>query len=281
MGQARPGQNDLVLHELFDRNLKWARTKTEEDPTFFSRLAVQQDPRFLWVGCSDSRVPANDVIGLDPGEIFVHRNIANVIHSSDLNMLSVLEYAVDVIGVRHIMVCGHYGCGGVRRAMEDADDASGGGGLVDHWLAPIVDLYVRHRMEIDRLLVPEARLNRLCELNVELQMRRLAATPVMKAAWSRGVDVTVHGWIYGIGDGLLRDLGTTISSAEELAALRPLDSLLTTPSEPMTASRLHAIAAFLELDVADVSACAHLVGCDHADDAAHLHVQALRRPEEN
>lgn len=280
MGQASRDPSDLVLHELFDRNLKWARHKTEEDPTFFSRLAVQQAPTYLWVGCSDSRVPANDVVGLDPGELFVHRNIANVIHSSDLNMLSVLEYAVDVIGVRHIMVCGHYGCGGVRRAMEDADDASGGGGLVDHWLAPIVDLYVRHRAEIDRHAAPEARLDRLCELNVELQMRRLAATPVLKTAWSRGTDITVHGWIYGIGDGLLRNLGTTISSAEDLAALPPLDALLSAPSEPMTAARLHAIAAFLELDMADVSAISHLCPHEHREGERHAQSAPPEHAEE-
>ncbi len=269
MAQASREQAEHVLDELFDRNLAWAQRKTEEDPTFFSRLAELQAPRFLWVGCSDSRVPANDVVGLDPGEIFVHRNIANVIHSSDMNMLSVLEFAVEVLRVRHIIVCGHYGCGGVRRAMIDADDASGGGRLVDHWLAPIVDLYVRHRAEIDLNPDPTARLNRLCELNVEMQMRRLAATPVMKTAWAHGMDVTVHGWIYGIGDGLLRDLGTTIASAEELAALRPMDALLHTQCEPMTAARLHAIAAFLELDVADMAdmaACAHLPGCDHGHD---------------
>jgi len=251
-----------VLDGLFDNNLAWAHAKSAQDPTFFRRLAEQQAPRFLWVGCSDSRVPANDVVGLDPGEIFVHRNIANVIHSSDMNMLAVLEYAVEVLRVRHVIVCGHYGCGGVRRALEHADGAVDGG-LVDHWLAPIVELHARHRRALDAPGLAERRLDRMCELNVELQIRRLAATPVLKSAWTRGLDVTVHGWIYGIGDGLLRDLGTTLSSCAELAALRPLDTLLAAPQEPMSAARLHAIAAFLELDVADLNA-AELPACGDA-----------------
>ena len=247
MGTAERPRPDGILDELFDNNLAWARAKTEEDPTFFRRLAEQQAPRFLWVGCSDSRVPANDVVGLDPGELFVHRNIANVIHSSDMNMLAVLEFAVEVLGVRHVIVCGHYGCGGVRRALENAAGA-GGGALVDHWLAPIVDLYCRHRREIAAAGDTARQIDRMCELNVALQMRRLAATPVMKSAWARGHRITVHGWIYGIGDGLLRDLGTTISSPEDFAALPALDALIAAPAEPMTAARRHAIAAFLELD---------------------------------
>ncbi|QRG06303.1 carbonic anhydrase [Xanthobacter dioxanivorans] len=250
------GRAEGVLDELFDKNFAWADRKTAEDPTFFRRLAEQQAPRFLWLGCSDSRVPANDVVGLDPGEIFVHRNIANVVHSSDMNMLAVLEFAVDVLRVRHIIVCGHYGCGGVRRALENAD-GTGGSGLVDHWLAPVVDLYARHRATIDASAAN--RLDRLCELNVEIQVRRLAATPVLKSAWARGTEVTVHGWIYGIGDGLLRDLGTTVSSPAEFAALPSLDTLLAAPVEPMTAARRHAIAAFLEMDLEDVAPCG--AGC--------------------
>ncbi len=248
---------DTVLDELFDKNLAWANAKNEKDPTFFRRLAEQQAPRFLWVGCSDSRVPANDVVGLDPGELFVHRNIANVVHSSDMNLLAVLEFAVEVLRVRHVIVCGHYGCGGVKRAVENAEGRLGEGHtLVDHWLAPVVDLCIRHRAAIDRTAAPATPLDKLCELNVSLQMRRLAATPVLKTAWARGLDVTVHGWIYGIGDGLLRDLGTTLSSSEELAALPPLDDLLATPHEPMSAARLHAVAAFLEMELADMGAIA-------------------------
>jgi len=261
MGPAEHGRAERILDELFDNNLAWATAKTGQDPTFFRRLAEQQAPRFLWVGCSDSRVPANDVVGLDPGEIFVHRNIANVIHSSDMNMLAVLEFAVEVLGVRHVIVCGHYGCGGVRRALENAA-GSGGGALVDHWLAPIVDLYCRHRAEIDGGGDLNRRIDRMCELNVALQMRRLAATPVMKSAWARGHQVTVHGWIYGIGDGLLRDLGTTISSAAEFAALPALDALIAAPDEPMTAARRHAIAAFLEMEAEELPAFGAACACD-------------------
>lgn len=250
------GRAETVLDELFDNNFAWAGRKTAEDPTFFRRLAEQQAPRFLWIGCSDSRVPANDVVGLDPGEIFVHRNIANVVHSSDMNMLAVLEFAVEVLRVRHIIVCGHYGCGGVRRALENADGI-GGSGLVDHWLAPVVELYVRHRVAVDASAAN--RLDRMCELNIEMQVRRLAATPVLKSAWARGMEVTVHGWIYGIGDGLLRDLGTTLSSSVEFAALPSLDALMAAPVEPMTAARRHAIAAFLEMDMEDIAPCG--AGC--------------------
>lgn len=256
---ARPRRPDTVLDELFDNNLAWANAKHAADPTFFRRLAEQQAPRFLWVGCSDSRVPANDVVGLDPGEIFVHRNIANVVHSSDMNLLAVLEFAVDVLEVRHVIVCGHYGCGGVRRAIENGQDASGGG-LVDHWLAPIVELYARHRAMLDALPEP-ARLDRLCELNVALQMRRLAATPVLRAAWARQAPLTLHGWIYGIGDGLLRDLRTTVSCAEECAALPPLDLQAAAGDEPLSARRLQAIAAFLELDAGALAPCGPACTC--------------------
>lgn len=257
---ARPRRPDTVLDELFDNNLAWANAKHAADPTFFRRLAEQQAPRFLWVGCSDSRVPANDVVGLDPGEIFVHRNIANVVHSSDMNLLAVLEFAVDVLAVRHIIVCGHYGCGGVRRVIENGAGA-GGGGLLDHWLAPIVELYARHRAALDTLRDASARLDRLCELNVALQMRRLAATPVLRAAWARNAPLTLHGWIYGIGDGLLRDLGSTVSCAADCAALPALEALAPEGGEPLSARRLHAIAAFLELDAGALAPCGPACTC--------------------
>ena len=277
-GRADPGRAGLddpdaeraeaVLDELFDNNLAWASAKTAHDPGFFRRLAEQQTPRFLWVGCSDSRVPANDVVGLDPGELFVHRNIANVIHSSDMNMLAVLEFAVEVLQVRHVIVCGHYGCGGVRRALEDAENGTGSA-LVDHWLAPIVDLYGRHRAAIEAESDLARRVDRMCELNVALQMRRLAATPVIRSAWARGRKVTVHGWIYGIGDGLLRDLGTTISSTAEFSALPGLDNLIDASVEPMTAARRHAIAAFLEMDADELAAlgrASHASACCRAEE---------------
>ncbi len=201
-----------MIDELFDRNALWALAKTKADPTYFRRLAAQQAPRFLWIGCSDSRVPANEIVGLDPGELFVHRNIANVMHTGDLNLLSVLEFAVGVLQVEHIILCGHYGCGGVRRALS-----AQGGALVDHWLAPIVDLYRRERRRFDPIEDEEARVNLLCELNVEMQVARVAATPILQAAWREGRRVAVHGWIYGLKDGLLRDLGVSRDGCEKTA----------------------------------------------------------------
>lgn len=202
-----------MLDDLFDRNLAWSLTKTKADPEYFRRLAALQAPRYLWIGCSDSRVPANEVVGLEPGELFVHRNIANVVHTSDLNLLSVLEFAIENLAVEDIIVCGHYGCGGVRRALT-----GGKGGLVDHWLAPVTELHARHRDRLDAIRDEEARVNALCELNVELQVRRVAATPIIAAAWGRGRRVAVHGWVYGLKDGLLRDLGVTIASLADREA---------------------------------------------------------------
>lgn len=192
------------LTDLLNQNVAWAGRKLESDPTFFRRLAAQQTPQFLWIGCSDSRVPANEIVGVDPGEMFVHRNVANIVHSSDLNLLSVLEFAVHQLGVAHIIVCGHYGCGGVRRAMEGQGDA-----LVDHWLAPIVDLKQREDARLAGIGGDEARTDLLCEMNVELQVNRVAATPIVQTAWREGRDLRIHGWIYGLKDGRLRDLEVT------------------------------------------------------------------------
>ena len=193
------------LAELFESNRAWARRIVQQDPEFFSKLSKQQRPGYLWIGCSDSRVPANEIVGLDPGELFVHRNIANVVHTGDLNLLSVLEFAVGVLNVEHIIVCGHYGCGGVRRALSGQD-----GALVDHWLAPIVDLHAREQKRLDPIEDEEARVNLLCELNVEMQVARVAATPIVQAAaWREGRRIAVHGRIYGLKDGLLRDLGVS------------------------------------------------------------------------
>ena len=200
-----------MIDDLFNRNAAWALAKTRNDPTYFRRLAMQQSPRFLWIGCSDSRVPANEVVGLDPGELFVHRNIANVMHTGDLNLLSVLEFAVTQLEVEHIIVCGHYGCGGIRRAL-----AGQGSALVDHWLAPVVDLYTRERRRFDPIGDENARVNLLCELNVEMQVARVAATPIMQAAWRDGRRLQIHGWIYGLKDGLLRDLGVSRDGAATL-----------------------------------------------------------------
>lgn len=246
----------MVLDELFDRNVAWAHEKTREDPGFFRRLAEQQSPRYLWIGCSDSRVPANDIVGLDPGEIFVHRNIANIVHTSDLNLLSVIEYAVEQLKVEHIIVCGHYGCGGVRRALEGAT-----GALVDHWLAPVIDLYCRHRVELDADPDPSARIDRVCELSVELQVRRLGANPIVLRAWRAGQKLKLHGWIYGLRDGLLRELGMTLASEEDVRALAPLDDSVRKPQEPMTALRQHAIEAFSQLAALEPDEGLHC--CDH------------------
>lgn len=201
------------LEPLLNNNREWAARVEQENPGFFSRLAAQQTPEYLWIGCSDSRVPANEIIGLQPGEVFVHRNVANVILHTDLNCLAVVEFAVKVLRVRHIIVCGHYGCGGVNAAMK-GDRV----GLVDYWLRGIRDLYESCREELEPL--PEKkRLSRLAELNVFHQQRSLCHTSILRDAWDDGQELTVHGWIYGIEDGLLRDLGTSVKSAAELQKL--------------------------------------------------------------
>jgi carbonic anhydrase len=204
-----------TIDTLFDSNVGWAIAKTRQDPTYFRRLAALQAPRFLWIGCSDSRVPANEIVGLDPGELFVHRNIANVMHTGDLNLLSVLEFAVDNLRVEHIILCGHYGCGGVRRALQGQ-----GGALVDHWLSPVVDVYERHSERFEPIADEEARVNLLCELNVEAQVARVARTPIVRAAWAEGRLLQIHGWIYGLKDGLIRDLGVTRGGPEAPGASR-------------------------------------------------------------
>lgn len=202
-----------MLDAVFARNRVWAAAMETAEPGYFRRLAKQQSPEFFWIGCSDSRVPANVVAGLDPGEVFVHRNVANVVHSSDLNLLSALEFAVDALRVREIIVCGHYGCGGVRACCEH-----GRHGLVDHWVEPIRRLSLRHGAELVGLPSEEARVDRLCELNVRDSVRRVAETPILRAAWARGQDVRVHGLIYGIRDGLLTDLDCTLTGPDQALA---------------------------------------------------------------
>jgi carbonic anhydrase len=206
-----------TLEELLARNVGWVKRKTASDPRFFSRMAMQQTPNYLWIGCSDSRVTANDVLELDPGQVFVHRNIANVVHTSDLNILSVLEFAVEHLKVEHIIVCGHYGCGGIERVF-----AKERGELFDHWLQPVSMLYRKHRKVFDALS-PAQRLNRMCEINIEMQVRRLAATPIVENAWARGQELNLHGWIYRIDSGLLRDLGPHLSSIAERDSLASID----------------------------------------------------------
>jgi carbonic anhydrase len=238
------------VDELFDANVAWARRKTANDPDFFRRLAEQQAPRYLWIGCSDSRVPANDVLGLDPGEVFVHRNIANVVHTSDLNILSVLEFAVEHLKVRHIIVCGHYGCAGVRRIL-----ATQRGALLDHWLQPLTMFYRKHKPALDAIADEPARLDRLCEINVEMQVRRVAQTPIVENAWNRGQPLHLHGWIYAIHDGILRDLGPNISSLAEREALPSIDARVADPSEPISAVRRQAQAAFATLAADEAECC--------------------------
>lgn len=202
------------LPPLFENNRKWAAEISKSDPSFFSKLAQQQNPEFLWIGCSDSRVPANEIIGLLPGELFVHRNVANLVIHTDMNCLSVLQYAVELLKIKQIIVCGHYGCGGVRAALETRPQ-----GLIDNWLRLIRELHHRRSDELSRFSAPEERLDRLCELNVVEQVKNVGNTTIVQEAWRRGQKVTVHGWIYGISDGLLKDMDVSISSADDLMKL--------------------------------------------------------------
>lgn len=203
-----------TLPALFRNNREWAARAVQADPTIFSRLAEQQRPDFLWIGCADSRVPANEITGLLPGELFVHRNVANLVLHTDLNCLSVLQFAVEMLQIRHIIVCGHYGCGGVKAVLEDVPH-----GLIDNWLRPIHDLYRRREEEILRLASVEERIDRLCELNVIEQVKNVANTTIVQDAWRRNQPVSIHGWIYAISDGLLQDLDACISSPAELHEL--------------------------------------------------------------
>lgn len=196
-----------MLSELLQRNKEWSQRRQADEPGYFARLATRQRPEFFWIGCSDSRVPANVVAGLDPGEVFVHRNVANVVHSADMNLLSSLEFAVKTLAVSEIIVCGHYGCGGVRAVTEDLPH-----GLSDHWLEPIRRLARSYALDLATLVDHESRLNRLAELNVVEGVRRVAETPIVQKAWTRGISLSVHGLIYGLKDGLLRDLGCTVST---------------------------------------------------------------------
>ena len=195
------------LADLFARNRDWAEGRVAADPAFFARLRDIQRPDLLWIGCSDSRVPANEIVGLAPGELFVHRNVANVVPVTDLNAMAVIEYAVSSLGVRHIIVCGHYRCGGVRAALEGHQ-----AGAVALWLQPLRNLADEHRSELDALPSAEARWGRLCELNVAAQVRAVAASEVVESAWERGAQLAVHGWIYDLADGLLQDLEVTVGS---------------------------------------------------------------------
>jgi carbonic anhydrase len=201
-----------VLENLFARNRAWAAEMTRQDPSFFSRLAAQQSPRYLWIGCSDSRVPANQIVGLLPGEMFVHRNVANLVVHTDLNCLSTIQFAVDVLRVSHIIVCGHYGCGGVLAALRD-DKL----GLIDNWLRHVQEVKRTHQAHLDECSGEAERHNRLCELNVIEQVVHVSQTTVVRDAWARGQSLALHGWIYAIHDGLLRDLRMCVTNESEVA----------------------------------------------------------------
>jgi len=201
-----------ILPTLFKNNRIWAKQMVASDPDFFNKLSKVQTPEYLWIGCSDSRVPANQIVGLMPGEVFVHRNIANLVVHSDLNCLSVIQYAVDVLEVKHIIVCGHYGCGGVKAALDNGDN-----GLIDNWLRNIKDVYRLRQEEIDACATDEEKHIRLCELNVVEQVANVCHTSIVQNAWKAGQPVTVHGWIYGIGNGVLKDLDVCITGPEEVA----------------------------------------------------------------
>lgn len=203
-----------MLEDLKTNNRRWAERKVSADPGFFKRLEGQQAPEYLWIGCSDSRVPANEIVDLDPGELFVHRNVANLAPPQDANYLSVLQFAVDVIKVKHILVVGHYGCGGVSAAVDGRRR-----GLVDHWLHPIREVHQEHQRELDALGDERARWDRLVELNVIRQVKNVATDLFVQDAWGRGQDLCVHGWVYSIANGLVNDLNVSVGRPEEVAKL--------------------------------------------------------------
>ena len=207
------------LDVLFEKNRNWALSVKASDPLFFEKLSAQQSPEYLWIGCSDSRVPANQIVGLMPGEVFVHRNVANMVVHTDLNCLTVLQYAVDVLKVKHVMVVGHYGCGGVAAAYENADN-----GLIDNWLRNIKDVQHHHQLQLDAIEDKTQRLELLCELNVVSQVSNVCHTTIVQNAWRRGQPLAIHGWVYSLADGLLKDLDCTVDRAEQIADAYRIDA---------------------------------------------------------
>src|SRR5262245_33005018 len=202
------------LKKLFDNNRAWAERIRSQQPDFFNKLSQQQSPEYLWIGCSDSRLPPNDVTGLLPGELFVHRNVANVVVHTDFNCLSVMEYAVMVLKVKHIIVCGHYGCGGVRAALQNLEL-----GLIDNWLRHIRDVYYKHETKLAQITEESQRWRKLCELNIIEQVNNVSNTTIVQSAWKRGQELTLHGWVYALKDGLLQDLNVCISNLQEVSAV--------------------------------------------------------------
>ena len=201
------------LSHLIENNRAWSERLRRSDPEFFARLSKQQRPRYLWIGCADSRVPANDIVGLLPGELFVHRNIANVVVHTDLNCLSVLQFAVDVLNIEHIIVCGHYGCSGVSAALQNQRV-----GLADNWLRHVQDVHSKHDARVAVMPDTPQRVDRLCELNVIEQVANVCQTTIVQDAWEHGKELAVHGWVYGLKDGLVRDLGSTVTKIGEAAS---------------------------------------------------------------
>jgi carbonic anhydrase len=204
-----------MIEQLFENNRRWAAEVEAAHPGFFQTLSKQQAPDYLWIGCSDSRVPANEIVALLPGELFVHRNVGNIVTHTDFNCLSVIQFAVEVLHVEHIIVCGHYGCGGIRAALADQDM-----GLIGNWLRHIRDIHHRNRAELDAMENEEKRVDRLCELNVIDQVMNVSQTTIVQAAWRNGVKLAVHGWIYGLHDGLVRDLGVSVNGAGNIGSAK-------------------------------------------------------------
>jgi carbonic anhydrase len=211
-----------VLKHLFDNNKTWANKIKSDDPEFFTKLSHQQTPQYLWIGCSDSRVAANQIVGLLPGELFVHRNVANIVGHTDFNCLAVLQFAVEVLRVKHVIVCGHYGCGGVKAAMENKAH-----GLIDNWLRNIKDVYQRHRAKFDAIQDDQKKLDLLCELNVIDQVANVCHTTIVQDAWRRGQELAVHSWIYSIENGLLKDLDHCVTGIEQIPMIYRSSDLVT------------------------------------------------------
>lgn len=209
---------ESFYNKLLENNKLWVSKKLDQDKDYFNRLSAGQAPPVLWIGCADSRVPANEIIGAEPGEVFVHRNIANMVLHTDMSMLSVLDYAVNILKVKHVIVCGHYGCGGVKAAMGNQHI-----GLIDNWIRHIKDVYRFHAKELNYIQDETARFNRFVELNVFEQVQDLAKTSIIQAAWEKNQDVSIHGWVYGVGDGLIKDLNITLTDNNKLAEVYQLD----------------------------------------------------------
>lgn len=208
------------LKILFQNNKEWIALKCEKDPNFFRDLSESQDPKYLWIGCSDSRVPANEIVGLEAGELFVHRNVGNLFLHTDMNCLSVLEYAIDFLKIKHVILCGHYRCGGVKAAMQEQKQ-----GVIDHWLRSVRDVYAQHKEELEAITEPDRRHDRLVELNVMQQVLNICHTPIVQNAWARKQPLWIHGWVYDLKTGLLKDLDFCFSNIDQVENIYRIDSV--------------------------------------------------------